>query len=294
MHRGILLTITSTVRPFQVAKISPYEFEPPSPYDDPTRQTTFTNFVKKGQDVPSTFAPRAVHVKNSRSEGNVSCMTQPPIHLTATPTKPNGYTLYRSESSPNVSQLPFPLRRNATPSPDIVEYYTEAGETSSPTPRGRQDSQDSNPRRDQSIGVKYASQSPSRRCQDYAQELPSRYPTRQSPQGSLSKGHAINRNLTRSPTKTLDDVSERDEYDDSLPNTSSRAPPPNPPKKRSRSPMKKMFGEHGWLGQSPDEKFDPKLRSKKSFVTHMDFAHRPKKIGMMGKLKNKFEEIVSI
>jgi hypothetical protein len=92
---------------------------------------------------------------------------------------------------------------------------------------------------------------------------------------------------------TLDDVYERDEYDDGIPSRISKNPPPSPPKKRSRSPMKKMFGEHGWLGQSPDEKPDPKLRSKKSFVTHMDFASRPKKIGMMEKLKNKFEEIVS-
>jgi hypothetical protein len=99
--------------------------------------------------------------------------------------------------------------------------------------------------------------------------------------------------MTRSPTKTVDDVTERDEYDERLQNRSSKTPPPNPPKKRSRSPMKKMFGENGWLGQSPDEKPDVKLRSKKSFVTHMDFAHRPKKISMMEKLKNKFEEIVS-
>jgi hypothetical protein len=44
--------------------------------------------------------------------------------------------------------------------------------------------------------------------------------------------------------------------------------------------MKKMFGENGWLGKSPNEMPDLGLRSRK-------------KIGMMEKLKNKFEEIVS-
>jgi len=56
--------------------------------------------------------------------------------------------------------------------------------------------------------------------------------------------------------------------------------------------MKKMFGENGWLGKSPNERPDLNLRSKKPFITHVDFAHRQKKTGMMEKLKNKFDEIV--
>jgi hypothetical protein len=56
--------------------------------------------------------------------------------------------------------------------------------------------------------------------------------------------------------------------------------------------MKKMFGEHGWLGTSADENWSATQPSKKGFVTHMEFSNRPKKLGMMEKLKNKFEDMV--
>ena len=283
----LLLTIGSDLRPFQVANSNPYEFEPPTPYNDLTRQTTFTHFIKQGQEAEPTRTPRAGHVKNACSEGNALYMAQNSAHPAATSTKPNGQSLYRCESSPNVSQLPFPSRRNATPSPDILKYYTEPREADSPVRRGR--SEDSTPRGGQDV----VALSPRRHRQDYTQETSSCSPTRRSPQASSSKGYTVNRNFTRSPTKTLDDVYERDEYNDGIPSRISKNPPSSPPKKRSRSPMKKMFGAHGWLGQSPDEKPDPKLQSKKSFVTHMEFTNRPKKIGMMEKLKNKFEEIVS-
>ena len=268
-----------------------YEFEPITPYNDAT-QTTFTNFIKQGQEVETTHNPRVGHVKNARSEGNALYMAQNSTDLTATPTRPNGQNLYRCESSPNVSQLPFPPRRNATPSPDILQYYTEPREIDSLLRRGR--SEDSTPHEGQDVDGTYVSHAPWRRHQDYTQETTSRSPTRPSLQASSSKGYTINRSHPRSPTKTLDDVYERDEYDDDITSRITKSSPPSSPKKRSRSPMKKMFGENGWLGQSPDEKPDLRLRSKKSFVTHIDFANRTKKIGMMEKLKNKFEEIVGL
>jgi hypothetical protein len=51
--------------------------------------------------------------------------------------------------------------------------------------------------------------------------------------------------------------------------------------------MKKMFGENGWLGRSPDEAPQVKLRSKKSSYPQRE------KITMMGKLRIKLEEFVS-
>lgn len=298
LHRNLLrtqLTRTSTFKPFKAAKVNPYEFEPPSPYDDPTRQTTFTDFITIGREVPATFTPRAAHVKNARSESNAKHIPQDTAYLTATPAsiKPNGHGLYKSESSPNLSQPPFSSHQDVATTPEILQYYMESRETGSPAPRGRQDVHDSAIRGGQNIGVKYASLSARQACQDNADERQSRSPTRHSPQGSISRGYAVNRNLnrSRSPTKTLEDVSERDENDDDLANTP--APYPPKPNKRSRSPMKKVFGENGWLGKFPDEQPDPKQRSKNTFVTHMDFAHRPKKTGMMGKLKNKLDEIVS-
>jgi hypothetical protein len=51
--------------------------------------------------------------------------------------------------------------------------------------------------------------------------------------------------------------------------------------------MKKMFGEHGWLGRSPDELEAVKLKSKKSSLG------RKEKSSVMGKLRTKIGELVS-
>ncbi|KIN01439.1 hypothetical protein OIDMADRAFT_80996, partial [Oidiodendron maius Zn] len=67
--------------------------------------------------------------------------------------------------------------------------------------------------------------------------------------------------------------------------------PPVPPKKRARSPMKKMFGENGWLGQSPNEKPEPKFQTKKLFAQSNQNLYSRKKTTMIGKIKNKLEEI---
>lgn len=56
--------------------------------------------------------------------------------------------------------------------------------------------------------------------------------------------------------------------------------------------MKKMFGENGWLGQSPNEKIEIKSPKKKLFPLGNGDLQGRKKTTMMGKLKNKLEEIV--
>jgi hypothetical protein len=90
----------------------------------------------------------------------------------------------------------------------------------------------------------------------------------------------------RSSAKALDNVLECDEYDERYadPFTSHAQ---SSPQKRSRSPMKKMFGEHGWLGRSPDEVQIGKLPSKKSFLAQKE------KGSVMEKLRTKIEEFVS-
>jgi hypothetical protein len=52
--------------------------------------------------------------------------------------------------------------------------------------------------------------------------------------------------------------------------------------------MKRMFGEHGWLGRSPDESQVGKHSSEKSS------AGRKEKSSVMGKLRSKIEELVSV
>ncbi len=243
-------------------------------------QTTFTDIISEGQETPSAITPRSRHVKNSRSEDNAMRMTQAHNDTTSTPTMPRGQFLFRSESSPSVSQLPFSPQGKPTPSSNTLQYNTEAFETTSPTQRSHQDSEKSTPRGDQNIGARLGSKSPLRCPPSYNQDRTARSPIRHGPKGSLSRDHPTGRNTIRSPAKTMDQLSELDEYQYGLPNQSSNTSPCSSPKKRSRSPMKKMFGENGWLGKSPNEMPDLGLRSRK-------------KIGMMEKLKNKFEEIVS-
>jgi hypothetical protein len=50
--------------------------------------------------------------------------------------------------------------------------------------------------------------------------------------------------------------------------------------------MKKMFGENGWLGKTPDEAQDAKLQSKKP-------SSQQKKTTMMEKIKHKLDDFVS-
>ena len=214
----------------------------------------------------------------------------------SSPTRPSGPTIHRSDSSPSVLPLRFPTRRNRTPSPDIVSYYQEDDEPISPAGRGREIARDTTHRGRQFV-ERNVSRSPVRLqlpCQAQKSEprSPNRHPNQAHSKDTFSMSSGNSRHLTRSPTKTLDDVVERDEFDSPNP---SLASPPNPTKKRSRSPMKKMFGEHGWLGKSPDEVQEHKLRSKKSSTTRKeDSAQRQKKPSIMGKLKNKLEEIVRI
>jgi hypothetical protein len=87
-------------------------------------------------------------------------------------------------------------------------------------------------------------------------------------------------------------VSEREEFD-ITPSKEISSTPPTPPKNRSRSPMKKMFGQGGWLGESPDEVLEHNLRPKKFNARSNATSPNRKKTTMIGKIKNKLEEIVS-
>jgi hypothetical protein len=244
---------------------NPYEFEPYSPQDE-ARLTTFTDFMKS-QDEARASSPRPFsNVKNSRSEGNEMYKTRRPEPLVLIPPKPSCYIIHRSESSPSVSPLRRPPRRDTTPSPELSYYFAEDEDSCSPPRRGRQ------------RGEEPTSRSPSRRRrQEYVQSS--------FPQASTRE------RLSRSPTKTLDDVVERDEVIIRFP---SLSPSPSPPKRRSRSPMKKMFGDHGWLGHSTDPKEKAKPRPEKFTIVPKEHSTiRHKKSTVMGKIKNKFEEFVS-
>ena len=266
----------------------------------------------KEQETRRVLNPQlSPHTKDARSEGNAIVVTRNPTPFTTAPSKPSACIFGRSESSPSVASFRIPVRRSSTPSPDILShYYAEDEESCSPTRRGRQRAYDTNYHRRQ-VPQANISRSPSRQpCQSYAQDSVSRPTSHQTFKGcnhdffsGSSSHHARqdyqkqgflcpstdNRNDTRSPNKSLRNVTERDETEvKSVPLVPSPSPSSTPPKRRSRSPMKKMFGEHGWLGNSPDSKEDQKLQSKKS-------ANLAKKRPtMIGKIKHKWEEFVSV
>ncbi|KAL1955464.1 hypothetical protein VTO42DRAFT_8558 [Malbranchea cinnamomea] len=100
-----------------------------------------------------------------------------------------------------------------------------------------------------------------------------------SGQTSLTQDHtnlnrspegARGRHRSRSPAKRLEDVDEDNPLEFLI----------DPPRKRSRSPHKKLFGENGWLGRTPD--------------IGKDIAEKHKKAGLKGlseRIKQRVEDI---
>lgn len=197
-----------------------------------------------------------------------------------------GLQRYRSESSPSMPPLRFAERQDPRSSPT---YRSHRGMNDShASPNGLIRSQPS--RRFNQDARLDPYQSP----EDHIMERRSRSPSRsRAPVSVQSNGdnvstHMASKYRSVSPTKALDDVFERDEAAYQYPKT-----PSSRPKKRSRSPMKKMFGEHGWLGRTPDELEDVKHRVKAPSRKDEPSGSPQKKSSMMGKLKSKFEEFVS-
>lgn len=230
-------------------------------------------------------------MKNSRSEDNSMYMTRKPSPSNhSQPKSSSHHAFHRSESSPRFTPRRSPERRVRTPSPDISAYYAE-DESAPPSRRGRSRSRNAIDR-DRQCGNGHAVGTPPRQppldnstIQDFrspSQMLSQTQHLCPPPNSSSPCRH------TRSPTRILADVSEHEEFDSNV-NTADiiSTPIPSTPKKRSRSPMKRMFGEHGWLGRSPDELEAVKLKTKKSSLG------RKEKASVMGKLRTKLEELVS-
>ena len=280
-----MLTNHSHARPRSPSRIprpaNPYEFEPDTPYaGQEQRQTQFSDFIENlnGEFSPTARAERG-HRKNARSEEQGSYITRDDDHLL--PPKRSYANLQRSESSPSLIQVRFEAARERATSPDISAYYTEdIGQSSLPY-RGRSPSPSRSNRK-----YEHFEKTPTYHdiSESFLTRSRSRSPVRR--ESNESAQHSVHgRYAGKTPVKTLDDVAERDEnreYD-----VFRESPIARQPKKRSRSPMKKMFGENGWLGKSPDEIQDVKLQVKKAAAIQKD------KPTMMGKLRNKLGEFVS-
>ncbi|CAD6449173.1 2889ec46-e7e6-4db9-bf8f-75ef9ce4748e [Sclerotinia trifoliorum] len=294
---------------------NPYAFEPETPLImDELRQTTMTDFMHIYDDVRPASSPSLGlgHVKNSRSVGHTTNRSDP---LAAPQYSSHGQGLQRSGTSPSVTPSRF-VAREESPNPKHQAYHADV-DSISPILNNAYPTQ-SLPHRGRAATFEH-SRTPLRKGSQERFPQPSRSPARKpsgdhrvqpsqtsdeaGPDGrgrsatytpirkemnsnysnesySSSASTTINRHMTRSPAKNLIDVTEQDE-----PNFESPDMLLMFPKKRSRSPMKKMFGEHGWLGSSPNEVI-PSVLSSKSATQKID---KPRKPGMMEKIKNKIE-----
>jgi hypothetical protein len=253
--------------------------------------TTFSNFIASARDeLSSPKVPKPLHMKHARSESYKFIPAQNSSARRETPANQNGYPMQRSESSPNINpgrfidQFPDEPRRVL--SPDVLRFRAGSESVTTPGRRGR-----SPHRPRQQINNHgevilprniYQDASSSSNVVGYQSPSPARMSNQQKLKDSFSQAQEYGRQATRSPTRALDDVKE---YDESV--IESPVPPSlNEMKKRSRSPMKKMFGENGWLGKTPNEIQDIKLESKNVASPGKE------KTSVMGKIKNKLGEIV--
>jgi hypothetical protein len=278
--------------------------------------TQFGDFI----DSPVMASTPTHFDRNTRSEQAAAVTSERPnsLHIPTPKLRP----IPRCDSSPVVSSpLMFTVRQCApvrhekimVASPLNVSYYDEYSTTQDgqpispiyPTSRGdsspsrpvRQFQRSASPRRDM-----YERARPSTSHEDYQdvnhlapssvqtasydQSNPSirqntyrpRSPVRVTPHQSVDS-YRNDRHATKSPTKTLEDVNEYDELE-----RRPRHISPPTVRKRARSPMKKMFGDHGWLGKSPSEAQQAQFRVRKESI-----SQRP---SMLGRLKSKFEEFV--
>ncbi|KAF7950396.1 hypothetical protein EAE96_007682 [Botrytis aclada] len=296
---------------------------------DRSRQTTMTDFMHIDENARPASSPSLGHIKNSRSVGHavnskellmapqhsshghghclqrsgtspsitplrfaaregspappdhriyhagvdsISLILQPAFPTRSLPTRGRAATLERSRVAVNKGsrdQFPQP---SSSPVHQAARNYQRASRSPVRMPSAEHRKQSSRPS-DEHVPDgrgRSATYSPVRK------EIKS---NESNVSYSSTASTTINRQMTRSPTKNLVDVAEKDE-----PVFHGQDLLPISPKKRSRSPMKKMFGEHGWLGSSPNEVRPSVLCSKST-----QKLDRPKKPGMMEKIKNKFE-----
>jgi hypothetical protein len=231
-------------------------------------------------------------MKSSRSEDNAMYMTRKSIPSNDQQQKSSGRrAICRSESSPRLSARRSPERYSRSPSPDISSYYAE-DESACPTHRGRSPSR--KPvghghlyEKGDPVGIPFRTPPPNSHTAQYFRS-PAHIITQTHSQHPPSTSSCPNRHMPKSPTRILSDVPEREECDIKIIDADLLADPsPNSPKKRSRSPMKKIFGEHGLLGRSPDELEAVKLKSKKSSLGQKGTS------SVMGKLRTRIGELVS-
>ena len=271
---------------------NPYEFELTSPPMNPLPQTKITDFVWKHDSSPAMFStPRMAHFKNARSDGNVELPTQEPSPHSYRDEMPNYNALQRSGSSPQISSMRFAPRNDEQLSPNIPKFAEEYGIRASPSLNNRHQAETTGHRGRQHIIEQFGTPTRSRRA-----NLQFQHCTQYTTPLAETRHH----NAAHPHVRGTNEAYDIHGYDTKTPTERGRFPIETPSPtlsllKRSRSPMKKLFGERGFFGQGLDEPIKSKadLQSLVRVQTENESAPREKKAGIMDRLKNKFGEIVS-
>ncbi|TQS37568.1 hypothetical protein Golomagni_01952 [Golovinomyces magnicellulatus] len=246
----------------EICLTNPFEFEPEPPSNpDPTE--------RKSSNIPSQYLSQVSkstsEIKADSTYENCSPVYPPPGQ--------NLYPVLRSESSPNIPSQGF-LRN---------EYKRSSFENLNNCM--------GNEIKSSNLRESLTSLPPIKNCQNEKSESlsffsPYNYSSRSTSRSESpnlimkEKISSMSRNskpqLPRSPTITLEDVLELNESNYRTQSTKL---------KRSRSTTKKMFGEKGWLGISPDEALKSgKLESER-------YSRLREKTSMIERLRNKLGEL---
>jgi hypothetical protein len=312
--------------------VNPYQFEPDTPeIMNVNRQTHITDFMRKHESSPASFSsPRMGHFKNARSAGSAVDVGETLRPLAYDAQKSAPFRLQRCGSSPQIGNMKYPAWGGEEPEPEFLGFVDDYGyrgpssrqhheltKTVGPQ-RGRQYTKDYTPpvRRDSPSsryrdGQKFASTSTA----GTSSTIPSQtYGIDATPKDSPYGRHYI-----QSPTRATPDNYKQGHHHAVHPvdrnrfpiESSSPGPSPSPPK-RSRSPMKRLFGnqtsstsvssrklwgEHGFFGESLPETAVPKRGDHQETIRSRaasNPANQPKKTGIITRVKNKLEEFVSL
>lgn len=256
------------------------------PVDHTTPAKIFGHTIKRSESSPNITPGRFAERYPERRESSPNLVPQP--FIGRFPTVPDQLAItagpvnsrYRTGSESTTPRR-GPHQQDAAISPTTSRYRV-GSETAAQTNRGR--TPDRPRQRFNKYGEAVVSNGSSQNqsFNNFDGEHENRTPSRQGHR-NVQPGSENNRHRAGSPTKTLRDVNELDEtiIESPMPPSVSEM------RRRSRSPMKKMFGENGWLGKTQNEPKEINRKTKGSPA--------PKeKTSMMGRLKSKLGEMVGI
>lgn len=276
---------------------NPYEFEPDTPRDFERPQTSFEDFMRSQGVMPGSES-RTTHAmlpKSVRYRKPTPMSMDLAVEMDKDMSQNKISRLPRCESSPSV--LPVePSSEGGVPSWSSQSSRYEFGDRSSPFEPSRQSVDDiegrgRTPVQENNIPPP-ARRVPYETAQWTRPHSQSRLPHYDAYENTLSDTFRHKQNFSRPDKRELKNILEREEVKP-FPSPQDRQARFTPSKVRSRSPMKKMFGDRGWLGKSPEEAMKPpSMKAEGGVPNREESPSRQKKTSIMDKIRNKLDEMV--